>query len=73
MKDQGEEVIPIKRDIVFMEKYQEILSKIDKLRLIELRAVGKAIGNAISLSDKLTSECQHLSYLRFRRICANDH
>ena len=50
MKDQGEEVIPIKRDIKFMDTYQEILNKIDKLRLIELRAIGKAIGNAISLS-----------------------
>lgn len=73
MKDQGEEVIPIKKDMVFMEKYQEIVTKIDKLRLIELRAVGKAIGNAISLSEKLTSECQHLPYLRFGRIRKNDH
>ena len=50
MKDQGEEVIPIKKDLAFMETYSEILKRLEKLKIVELRAVGRAIGNAISLS-----------------------
>ena len=45
-----EEVISIRKEENFMETYYEILRKVENLKVVELRAVGKAIGNAISLS-----------------------
>lgn len=38
-----------------METYNEILKRLDILKKVELRAVGKAIGNAILLSQKITN------------------
>lgn len=47
---KNEEVIWIRKDENFMEVYHEILDRIENLKMIELKAVGKAIGNSISLS-----------------------
>lgn len=56
MKEHSEEIIPIKRDQNFKETYNEILRRIRKLKIVELRAVGRAVGTAISLSEKIASE-----------------
>jgi hypothetical protein len=42
-----------------MEVYHDILKKLDKLKIVELKSVGKAIANAIELSEKITKESKN--------------
>ena len=56
-----------------METYHEILKRLETLKKVELRAVGKAIGNAISLSEKITNESNIKFNSRSCCIHSNDN